>query len=205
MFTRPLNEELQAQMNDFLGTTDIRLFLKTDWSSSSPMGRHEIRRHIFLNIEADEQILNLNNLPICESGSLSISHNRQMGGYVHTNQNFQLGFDIEVSARLNDSNVRLFASTEEIRNARGAPILWTAKEAAYKCLPRVLQPTVIGEIELTNWRHPKNNWTCCQIGSVKSKHLQHYSGAIYSGQEYTLAFFKGPQSQRSDGKICVGY
>ena len=190
-----LTDSLTADLQRILNLSQLSIHLREEWSSTQNAGRVQIRQYIFDTIEANNCFLDTDKVPSLTLGSLSISHDKMLGGFVHTTDDCSLGFDIEINERLNEKNVRRFASEEEFLNAPSASTLWTAKEAAYKALPFTQQPTVIGEIELTNWKNIDKNWSLCQIGSVQKRPVHGYTVAVYKGEKQTLAVVKGPPQQ----------
>lgn len=191
-------DSLKSDLKRILDLGQVDICLRPEWNGVLKENRKLIRQHIFENIESADEILDMTLIPALTTGSISISHNRAMGGYVHISENVQWGFDIELTQRLTERNAKYYASPEEIRLAPSASSLWTAKEAAYKALPLAIQPTVIGEIELVDWQMIDEQWASCRIGRVQKRSMSGYHGVVYCGEEHTLAFFKGPQKQRMD-------
>ena len=66
---------------------------------------------------------------------ISIAHCPFMGGFIFSfNKDFLIGFDIEIAERIHNKLIRRVAKTEEIKQAPDIALLWTAKEASFKCL-----------------------------------------------------------------------
>ena len=84
--------------------------------------------------------------------TISISHCPFMGGFVFSfNTQFSLGFDIEIADRVNGKIINRIAQTEEIKQAPDKALLWTAKEASFKCLGVDKGPLVLNHCFISDW------------------------------------------------------
>lgn len=177
-----------------LGLQDFELILKSEWGSEHLNFRQQIRQSILDTYSTDETVLDLEQKPEIAGRSLSISHNRLNGGFATSTQAESLGFDIEVTARLDARNTKRFSvHDEEIQSAPSGAALWTAKEAAFKSLPKKAQPYVVGEIEIGEWVCIEQNLFICRMLKVKDRELKPAvvtsKGLVIQWEDQTLAFF----------------
>lgn len=172
------------------GIQNFDFVLKTEWASSVDQYRQAIRRYIYENIYSSQSILQLDHRPIIQGRGLSISHNKNCGGFVTSTDVQNLGFDIESNHRFSvESMARFSANKNEVLNAPSAACLWTAKEAAFKAVPAALQVNVIAEVEIGGWKQESPNLYTCRILTLKSRLAMESKGLVLSLKEQTLAFF----------------
>ena len=141
---------------------DLQVILKSEWSSLNADHRlqirkgliEEIEKHIKLSAEDKGRFLDLDQTPQHPHIGLSISHNKNCGGFVLNPQGQAIGLDVEIKDRVKENLIsRVAASQNEVQNAPSAASLWVAKEAALKCLLRSgLQPHVVADVEIGNWQ-----------------------------------------------------
>ena len=73
--------------------------------------------------------------PVHSQAVMSIAHCPFMGGFVFSfNTDISLGLDIEIADRVSDKVIHRIATAEEVQQAPSKALLWTAKEASFKCL-----------------------------------------------------------------------
>jgi 4'-phosphopantetheinyl transferase EntD len=120
--------------------------------------RRLIRADIIANLKsfdlpkADlDQIENLKTPPRPANWSLSVSHTLDLGGWLATPRPLSVGFDIEDTRRLQSRLIERICTAEEVAAAPDPLLLWSAKEASYKCL-ETGQPQVITDLTLRSWK-----------------------------------------------------
>ena len=130
----------------------IEIYLDNKFSSHCENYRQHIREHIVENHKNDlsmvEQntILNLDKLPCSKNLYFSISHCPEMGGYAVCNQ--PVGFDLEVTSRINPQLIRRICTNQEIDQAPHIELLWVAKESVLKLSSK---NTLTSNIVIDNW------------------------------------------------------
>lgn len=125
--------------------------IKPEWGSHVEDHRRLIREGLksqYADVAVTD-LLDLETPPKLKEGFISISHARGLGGYAHSSD--WLGFDIETDARVRPELAARISTMEEFSAAPDAASLWCAKEAAYKALAYVEQPTTVMEFTL-DWR-----------------------------------------------------
>lgn len=155
-----------APLFKFLNIKDLAVFTSIDWASTRIEHRTYIRNGICDALEKqfglphDAVLLNLEITPRPKNFSISVSHSPQLGGFaVAPSAIGQLGFDIEVPARVSARIAERVSNTEEIKAAPSPAHLWVAKEATFKSLFGPHQPTTIPEIRLLEWQKvPDDAW-----------------------------------------------
>mgnify|MGYP003352206894 CR=1 FL=1 len=100
--------------------------------------------------DKDDTLLDLKNPPKLNRHSVSISHCPQMGGFAYVERPFQVGFDIEIFARINESVVKRIATKDELKRSPQPQILWCAKESLFKALYGN-QPKVLSDLTIDSW------------------------------------------------------
>ena len=121
-----------------------------NWSSEKENHRYLIRRDIQKHYSGN--CLELDELPKPERGFVSISHCKNLGGYIWAP--FPVGLDMEAYDRkLSKKAASRLGSPQELKDAPDDLSLWVAKEAAYKALSLAGAPEkVISSIQISNWR-----------------------------------------------------
>lgn len=130
-----------------------------DWASRAPGHREALRKGLIRDLrdrgclrETDRtDLADLSRPPELAGFGVSISHSPLLGGYL-ISERARIGLDIEEKNRLRRDIVARVCSQDEIAAAPHWSFLWSAKEAAYKALPRDRQPPVISEISVLHWR-----------------------------------------------------
>jgi hypothetical protein len=121
-------------------------------------GRRLIRAGIAAKLKSfnlsPEDLFHIENLqapPRPAGWSLSISHAMDLGGWLAVPRPSTVGFDIEDTRRLKLRLIERICTAEEIAAAPDTLLLWSAKEASYRCL-EARQPQVITDLTLRSWR-----------------------------------------------------
>ena len=205
--------DIHQMIQTHLRLENFDFILKNEWASTAFQYRQLIRNFIFENISRTESVLQLDKKPTINGQGISISHNKNCGGFFTTSETSNIGFDIETTHRLNDKTMCRFSTNEsEMLNAPSAAYLWTAKEAAFKALPIHEQPTVIAEIEIGDWLEINHHIFTCRILRIKNKTASDSKGLVIrtinrtvdqtvnQTVDQTMAFFKIAESIS-----CVGF
>lgn len=142
------------KLKDELGLDGFEFFVDSEWSSRRPAYRAILRQEIRTRFKATPAILDLTAIPKLPSHSLSISHCRAVGGFCVADKSAHpaIGFDVELNERVHLRHLRQVADEAELHRAPTIQALWTAKEAAYKCLQGPLQPKGVKDVRITRWR-----------------------------------------------------
>ncbi len=124
----------------------------------------------------------------------SISHCPSMGGFAFTtfdsNHVLQIGFDIEEDARVRPETAKRICETlKEYQAAPSNASLWTAKEAAFKCLKGPKQPLVVSAVELTNWKTVDSQFETAEVQNPHQFNYARIQGIIVKKHPYSLTFF----------------
>ncbi len=133
------------RIRELLRISSLEVVLKSEWGSREPGHREQIHSQLKKKMA--------HAYPLSDS---SISHCPSLGGFVFAQQGkqniFQIGFDVEETARISDAAARRICQTAaEFELAPSSASLWTAKEAAYKSLKGPSQPATVSEVTLTSW------------------------------------------------------
>lgn len=151
MQSDPDFDGLLPELRAFFAISDLHLVLKKEWGASVPENRRHIRAFIHDNIHACEEIFNLSEIPSLPRGKISISHSKALGGVFWTGSDRDLGFDVELIARCRPEMMKRVSTAQEMTEAPSMAALWTAKEAAFKAIPRGAQPYSVSQIIIGGW------------------------------------------------------
>lgn len=200
-------DSLRSLIANQLEIDGLRLVLKPEFASNRPDHRLKIREHLIANLDCGPDVLDLDSLPRAEHSTISISHNREVGGYVSAPRGIRVGFDVEVSGRVTEKNMRrVCVSDDELARAPGADLLWAAKEAAFKSLGPGQQPQVFSEIEIGDWSEIGLDTYLCRVLNVRGQRLPNTvrglalrwkDEILASASQQTLAVFRSEDE-------CVG-
>lgn len=200
-------DSLKTLIANHLGIDGFDLVLKRDFASVRQGHRLKIREHLRATLGCGPEVLDLDSLPRAESAEISISHNRELGGYATAPRGTRIGFDIEVTGRVTEKNMRrVCVSDDELARAPGPDLLWAAKEAAFKSLNPGQQPVVFGEIEIGDWNEVGHETYLCRVLKVRGQGLSFNvrglalrwtDGTLVPGNVQTLAVFRSEDE-------CVG-
>lgn len=181
---------LEELLREILSVEDLDLVLSTDWASSKVGHRERIRRallaDISLRLNLDEEqkkhVLDLSITPKVTEYSVSISHCRQMGGYVRASDRTSLGFDIEVIDRVSElAAKKMRFDDSEWNEAPSASSFWVAKEAAFKSLFSISrQPVVPSQVKVGQWKRWNEMIETCQIVDVENQEVPHGRGCVWT-------------------------
>lgn len=90
--------------------------------------------------------------------TISIAHCPKLGGFIFSFDNrFSLGFDMELSYRPTQKLLSRVSKEKELNEAPLPSLLWTAKEAAFKCANQALipKPQFLKHCLISGWRQIK--------------------------------------------------
>jgi phosphopantetheinyl transferase (holo-ACP synthase) len=186
-----------------LGLPDLRIELNAAWSSQESGHREKIRSFIFAEIESNKELLNLKKPPVLSKGCVSISHNKKMGGIAFSESATALGFDIEEDIRLNPENLARFSSAPERASCPFASALWTGKEAVFKALAGPEQPSVVGQIQLGEWKELAPEVYSFRVLTVQEQPISAAASGVVArvsilGAPLTLALVSFSSSNREE-------
>ncbi len=187
--------EIEKHARYHLGEPFIELDMKSEWSSQTAGYRQRIRQYIFDRYCQEDRILNLEEPPDLSKGAISISHGKTLGGFAYIPHQGCIGFDIEEHRRLNKDNLKGYsANKKEESEAPTHSALWTAKEAAFKCLRKTgRQPIAIREIEIGDWKAVDADIVTCRILKLKGEDSgslkEAAKGLVILGKEEAVAIF----------------
>ena len=127
--------------------------------------RRELRQQLIQKIknhkdfESHKKDFDWNNLlitgkkPDSPVASISISHCRNLGVFLFTfDKNLSIGFDMEQKKRITEKIVKRVSSNEEWEKAPTPALLWTAKEASFKCLSSNKTPLLLSDCRIYSWK-----------------------------------------------------
>lgn len=84
--------------------------------------------------------------------AVSVSHCPLLGGFVFSlNSNISIGLDVEVAARVNRRLIQRVSRLGEIAKAPDNALLWTAKEAACKCISFNQKTSLLKDCIISHW------------------------------------------------------
>ncbi|MGE0631908.1 MAG: hypothetical protein AB7O96_05845 [Pseudobdellovibrionaceae bacterium] len=154
---------------------DLKFDLRPEWNSGNPNHRKEIHHQI-------------KSLPF--EWSASISHCGKAGGWVAVPAPYKIGFDIEEVSRVRPELARRICEEpdEEFTTAPSASSLWVAKEATFKGLFDINQPTVISQIEIGPWE-VYDSLECFKLRFIEYQRTPEAYGVALQKNELKLGFF----------------
>lgn len=126
--------------------------LREDWGSQNPDHRILIRKGIleYLKLshpdELTDSVWDLNAPPVFKHLFVSISHAEGIGGFIVCSKS--VGLDIEKTDRLTEPLVARISSADERKMCPDYRLLWTAKEAVFKCSPQFY---TISMVNIDQW------------------------------------------------------
>lgn len=125
--------------------------LNEAWSSkASKDHRDKIRQELSRVTGFD--LSDLRVLPDTDLDCISISHCPQVGGYAFVKKPTHIGFDLEVSSRVQEKVVARISTQAELSEAPSFAHLWSAKEATFKSLKFSDQPATLSSIVIEGWQ-----------------------------------------------------
>ncbi|MGZ5278452.1 MAG: 4'-phosphopantetheinyl transferase superfamily protein [Pseudobdellovibrionaceae bacterium] len=167
----------------YLQLENLEIVLRPDWGSQNPNYRESLHGELKKRMAKA--------YPFSDS---SISHCPTMGGFAFTmfdsNHVLQIGFDIEEDSRVRVETARRICHIAAEYEAAPSPAsLWTAKEAAYKCLKGSKQPAILSHVEVTNWQTVSSQYETVEIKNAHQFNYTRIQGIVVKKQPYTLTFF----------------
>lgn len=143
------------RMKKTLSGTTINIYVSTRWCADKNLKIRLKNRKLLQNF-LDKNLLagHSSNGPASES-YYSISHSGHLGGFVLAD--FPVGFDLEPLSRKISVRAALRITNPLERKLKvPSPLhIWVMKEAAWKSLRRINQPTTISRIAITHIRFDK--------------------------------------------------
>lgn len=171
-------EELSL-IRHFLGEPSLEIFLQKSWGSEFTSHREQIHNELLKHTKFVDT---------------SISHTREMGGYVGicSSDKFKkhIGFDIEATSRVTQAIARRVCLTQEEFDQAPSPAhLWVAKEAAFKALRGCGQPKTVSKIEISDWVEYKSQIWGFRLHNWREFNLCDANGVILSKENLMFGYF----------------
>jgi 4'-phosphopantetheinyl transferase len=178
-----LNKAEIETIQKYLQLENLEIILRPDWGSENPDFRESLHGELKKRMAKA--------YPFSDS---SISHCPSMGGFAFTmfdsNHVLQIGFDIEEDLRVRIETARRICDTAEEYDAAPSPAsLWTAKEAAFKCLKGPKQPIIVSAVEVSNWQTVASQYETVEVKNPHQFNYARIQGIVVKKQPYTLTFF----------------
>ena len=143
-----------------------------------------------------DKLLKPGSRPVHCLSPISIAHCPIMGGFIFSfNKDLLIGFDIEIAERIHDKLIRRVANTEEIKQAPDKALLWTAKEASFKCLNLKTGSFAFRHCQIFDWI----KFDSAYLFSWAYKNQKGQGGAFRVAE---LAFAYA--HRRAWGRLCLG-
>lgn len=122
----------------------------------------------------------------CPFASISISYFKDWGAFLFVfDQKLSIGFDVEEKKRITKKLVSRIASKEEVEQSPFPSLLWTAKEASFKCLSKNPAVSLLSDCFISHWREKKGFYFFeCQAKKIKKK----ASGLLCFSEDLVLAY-----------------
>lgn len=206
-----VTEEVLRILRTNLGLPRLELVLKEEWSSKNPEFRQRIRESLLKAIgtvssvtEAQrEELLDLMRVPSHPHVGISISHNQKCGGFVIDPDGNGMGLDAELIVRVKEKVVARAAKAREMAAAPSAADLWTAKEAALKCLNGIPEePEVLSQVEIGEWQKKLGSKIAlCRVVGVKDKAVDIARGCVLDLGGMKVAVFRRLQFGGKDAVV----
>lgn len=147
---------LIARIHQFEPKANVHL--SEAFASNREGHRAKIRQSIAETLKAGPEIHDLKSLPHVDGWSISISHCKNLGGWIAIPRPARVGFDIELTARLSDPVIERISQPGELQHIPDPRFLWCAKESYYKALEQ-RQPDAVTQIRIENWQiDPAGEW-----------------------------------------------
>lgn len=126
------------------------------WGSQASDHRDQIRQSIARNLPGLNRtdlsdLTDLQKPPRPDGWCVSISHTQNWGGWMAVRRPVQIGWDVELKARIRVSVVERVSSKKELGDAPRPEFLWCCKEAFFKALEDD-QPQTIPELTIADWQ-----------------------------------------------------
>lgn len=189
-----LQNEVGLILRDHFAIPQLEVIFEPLWGSENPDHRLEIRKYVQSCIWNSPTLMNVSETPDPQGISLSISHCRGMGGVFWSSNSttpwpHRLGLDVERTDRCNPKALLRVSSQAEIEEAPDAAALWTAKEAAFKAIPRTLQPPSVSLLRVTKWvKTTRNAFWQWQILSAQNDNFGRLAGITIEHSDHKFSF-----------------
>lgn len=130
---------------------------KPEWGAYNPESRQQIRQSMLeqlpgLSAGERKALLDLDSVPSLENLSVSISHTRDIGGWLAVPRPLQVGWDVEQKGRIKMSIIERVCEPNELTEVVDPVYLWSAKEAFFKALED-FQPVAITQLSISDWKN----------------------------------------------------
>lgn len=148
IFFRKIYDQVITSIKSEVFYADVR----SEWGSQNTNHRMLIRKGLLEYLKRDhpaeieDSIWDLESPPVLKSLKVSISHCHGLGGFVVCSRS--IGFDVEEKSRLTPKLVERISNPAEMKLAPHHELLWTAKEAVFKCST---QYVMITQINIDAW------------------------------------------------------
>ena len=121
--------------------------------------------------------------------SVSLSHTGALGAFVlTTDKSRSIGFDIEQTKRVTNRILSRVAGENEIRQAPGPALLWSAKEAGLKSLAKKGQKLFLKDCVVLGWKKLKTIEQAFVFECLSKKTRQKAKGAAQQIGKWTMAY-----------------
>lgn len=176
------NDDFLRQLKFCLEIKNLEIVVRQDWGSQS--------NHFRESIHGDLKKQMAKAYPFSDS---SISHSHNLGGYVFSifdaEDVYQIGFDIEESARAKAETVRRIAfDADELNRSPTPASLWVAKEAAFKALKGPKQPPVVSEIEIGEWTVADSQFETTLVKNAKKFGFNFLKGCAFKREINSISY-----------------
>lgn len=182
--------EIEARIQELWAAPGFGLRLDPEWASSKENFRTRIREHASASLKPEIDMSDLKVLPSHPAYCVSISHDKQLGGYCYVPLPDRVGFDIEIEDRVSRKLIeRVIHEDAEIERAPTPGSLWAAKEAVFKALPKHQQPPTVVDVEIGEWQKFGQNHFRFTLVSLNREKAQQGRGLMFHIKNQRLAFF----------------
>ena len=152
-----------------------------------------LKADIKLSYKQQKTFCDINYPPNMPNGFISISHCPGLKGFAYSinkqtdrqssnRKNDFLGLDVEITSRVTTSLVGFLSCRTELDNMPDPSCLWTAKEAAFKCL--YPQDIRISQITIKYWKSISSNLHQFDFSTPRGIYGRGYS---YIWKQWTIA------------------
>lgn len=127
--------------------------VRESFGAQTPGYRDAIRAHLARTLNLDDpDVRDLSTPPAPAAWSVSVSHTQDLGGWMALAKPARIGFDLELRARVREAVIRRMCGADEVRLVGDPALLWSAKEAMFKCVAVEAQPTSLSALTVTGWQ-----------------------------------------------------
>lgn len=187
--------KIEARFREILKAPKLIIDLNKSWGAEHPTHRLDIRQGILMKFpQADsQQLLNLQNPPsrplgTSDSPSFSVSHTIGLGGYA-ASAHGSVGFDIELVNRVTAKIAARVSIGEELALAPNPSVLWVAKEATFKSLLPLRQPSTLSQFETFRWKKIDSLFETFLLKQPEQFGATGGSGSVYCNGQYVVGVF----------------